>query len=91
VKFYIASSLENAPSVQKLGARLLQQPGFTWTYDWTVHGSVMNESALRKAEVARAELDGATRANLLIVLLPGGKGTHVELGAALASNRRPTM
>jgi hypothetical protein len=36
------------------------------------------------ATVARQELDAIKNADVLIVLLPGGYGTHVEIGAALA-------
>jgi nucleoside 2-deoxyribosyltransferase len=35
------------------------------------------------AKIALAELAGVREADVLIVLLPGGYGTHVEIGAAL--------
>jgi hypothetical protein len=34
--------------------------------------------------VARREILGVVEADIVIVLLPGGRGTHAELGAALA-------
>jgi len=36
------------------------------------------------AATASAELAGVREADVLVVLLPGGYGTHVEIGAALA-------
>lgn len=40
------------------------------------------------ADIAQAELSGVREADVLIVLLPGGFGTHVEIGAALALGKR---
>lgn len=81
MKFYIASKLENAEMVKKLAAVL---KAYKWeqTYDWTVHGSVQNESQERLTEVAENEIEGVRQADVVIVLLPGGRGTHAELGAA---------
>jgi nucleoside 2-deoxyribosyltransferase len=83
MKYYIASRLENAATVRKLATRLNAE-GWVQTYDWTQHGSVEGESVERISEVAQAEIQGVKDAELVIVLLPGGRGTHVELGAAIA-------
>ena len=40
------------------------------------------------ATIAQAELKGVSEADVLLVLLPGGFGTHVEIGAALALGKR---
>lgn len=81
MKFYIASKLENAEEVKKLAA-VLKAYNWEQTYDWTVHGSVQHEGEQRIAEVAENELRGIRDADIVIVLLPGGRGTHAELGAA---------
>lgn len=81
-KFYIASGLENAGQVRQV-AESLKAAGWTHTYDWTVHGSVQCEGVERIAEVAAAESEGVIGADVVVVLLPGGRGTHVELGIAL--------
>lgn len=86
MKFYIASKLENAENVKKL-AEVLKARGWTHTYDWTVHGSVQKEGEQRLKEVARNELNGVIDADIVIVLLPGGRGTHAELGAASALHK----
>lgn len=84
---YIATSLSNAESHRKLAAALAPL-GFVLTYDWTTHGSVMGKPRSVFRETAENEVDGVIDADLTIVLLPGGRGTHVELGVALAQGRR---
>ena len=81
-KFYIASKLENEVQVRQL-AQNLKNAGWEHTYDWTVHGFVKNEKDL--AKVAVNEIEGVIKADYTIVLLPGGRGTHTELGAAIVS------
>jgi hypothetical protein len=81
LKFYIATRLERTGDHKAL-ARELVQAGHAITYDWTVHGSVQGPQRIR--EVAQAELAGIKAADVVIVLLPGGRGTHAELGMALA-------
>ncbi len=57
-------------------------------YDWTFHGSVKSVSKERLREVAVLELDGISKADFVVVLLPGGNGTHLELGFAIARGKR---
>ena len=83
MKFYIASHLDNWRMVQAVG-RALASRGHEITYDWTKHGSVCGTSKQRFREVAAAELEGVVAADVVIVLLPGGRGTHVEMGMAIA-------
>lgn len=82
--FYIAARLENANLVKKVRDRLVHE-GWNITHDWSIEGSVTGTTeALRRA--AWDELRGVRTADAVIVLLPGGRGTHVELGAALILN-----
>jgi len=83
VKFYIASGLENAALVSRL-ASVLRFWGWQHTYDWTTCGSVRHGEEAWLTEIAEKEIQGVRDADILIVLLPGHRGTHVELGAALA-------
>lgn len=39
-------------------------------------------------EIAIAEIAGVRDADVLVALLPGGYGTHVEIGAALALGKQ---
>lgn len=83
MRYYIASRLENAPRVRELKS-ILDVQGWNHTYDWTVHGSVQSAGPEVIAEVARAEARGVEMAQVVIVLLPGGRGTHTELGMSIA-------
>lgn len=56
--------------------------GHVITYDWTLHGSVQGQGEARLRQVATNELNGVRDADLVVVLLPGGRGTHAELGMA---------
>lgn len=87
MKFYIATRLERVEE-QKALADALKKLGHQISYDWSAHGSVQNEGVDRIREVAIAETRGVLDAELVIVLLPGGRGTHTELGIALADSER---
>ncbi len=82
MKFYIATRLENADAAKAL-AGALRELGHTITYEWWTHGSVQGADPTTIRRVATAELKGVREADVLIALLPGGRGTHAELGAAL--------
>jgi|GEM_PF-744125 len=86
IKFYIASRLENAEQVRCL-AKILKMWGWEHTYDWTTHGSVQDKGETVIREVAHKEIQGVKNADIVIVLLPGGRGTHTELGAAIALDK----
>ena len=81
--------MENRERVAELAA-VLKSRGHELTYDWTEHGDVRREGEIVMSEVAFNELRAVRDAELLLVLLPGGKGTHTELGLAIAtrSNKR---
>lgn len=83
MRYYIATTLENHAEHNRI-RDILNAAGHECTYDWTEHGSLMKFPE-RRAEVAQKELNGVIEADVIIVLMPGGRGTHVELGAALAS------
>jgi len=83
MKFYIASKLENYEQVKRL-AGLLKLSGWKHTYDWTVHGSIKETDIQTLKSVGQKECDGVKNADIVIVLMPQGRGTHVELGMAIA-------
>lgn len=87
-KFYIATGLQNVANHNIVRDRLLSL-GHEITYDWTTHGNVKNTSLERLREVAHFMFDlGIKAADYVVVILPGGKGTHTELGASLALNKK---
>jgi len=86
MKYYIATSIERAP-LHNIVRDGLQKLGHEIAYDWTTHGSVKHTSTARLAEVAHFESQGILASDFVLVLLPGGKGTHVELGLSIASGK----
>ena len=84
-KFYVASSLNNKEAVRSVSEYLVSK-GYIHTYDWTRNESVSSLEQLR--EIGQAEKDAVLEADFLIVLLPGGKGTHIEFGIALGQGKQ---
>jgi nucleoside 2-deoxyribosyltransferase len=87
MKYYIATSTSRVPFHNQV-RDLLKECGHEITYDWTTHGSVRETSVSRLQQVAHAVLQGVLDADFVLVLLPGGKGTHTELGFSIASKKR---
>ena len=86
MKYYIATKLENHAEHNRLMAAL-NDLGHECTYDWTVHGPVYEKGLGRVRAVAVLEALGVKEADEVIVLWPGGRGTHVELGIALGAGK----
>lgn len=85
MKFYIASGFINKEKVQYVGQRLIEQ-GYQLTYDWTVNERASTIEELQS--IGQKEKDAVIDADFLIVLLPGGKGTHIEMGIALGYGKQ---
>jgi nucleoside 2-deoxyribosyltransferase len=79
-KFYLATAKDRAARAEKL-LEALKSRGGERTFTWAGEDKA---GAEEYPELALAELAGIREADVLIVLLPGGYGTHVEIGAALA-------
>ena len=80
MKFYIASSFGNVEQVRTL-SRQLTLKGWTHTYDWTQYGRA--DSLEKLAELGSLEVNAVKAADVLVILLPAGKGSHTEFGIAL--------
>ena len=79
-RFYLSTRKDRgAQAVVLLEA--LETQGWERTLDWTAQKSVGPDGY---ADIAMAEIAAVREADVLVVLLPGGYGTHVEIGAALA-------
>lgn len=83
MKTYIATSIARVKDQQEL-ANFLKGMGVSLTFDWTREGTLAGKP---HPVVAHAEISGVVEADFVVVLLPGGRGTHAELGAALASGK----
>ncbi|WP_042147778.1 nucleoside 2-deoxyribosyltransferase [Paucisalibacillus sp. EB02] len=85
MKFYIASGLDNKEKVQLVRDKLIKA-GHTITYDWTKNNRASTEEELR--EIGIQERNAVLDCDIILVLLPGGKGTHTELGMAIGFEKR---
>ncbi len=85
MKFYIASSFANQEMVKKL-SRLLMQKGHEQTYDWTMNSKADSAEAL--STIGQLEKNAVSACDVFFILLPGGKGSHNELGLALAGEKK---
>jgi hypothetical protein len=84
-KFYVASSFKNVDAVRHV-SKLLIDRGYIQTYDWTE-----NERASTIEEltgIGQKEKEAVLEADFIIVLLPAGKGSHIEFGIALGHGKR---
>jgi nucleoside 2-deoxyribosyltransferase len=84
-RFYVASSFKNIEIV-RLVSKNLQNKGYIYTYDWTVNESASTIEDLR--EIGLNEKNAVMDADIIIVILPAGKGSHIELGIALGQGKR---
>ena len=85
MKFYIASSFANQEMVKRLSRMLIEQ-GHEQTYDWTLNSRAENAEAL--AAIGQLEKAAVLEAEMFFILLPAGKGSHIELGLALATEKK---
>ncbi|WP_246055221.1 nucleoside 2-deoxyribosyltransferase [Pseudalkalibacillus caeni] len=85
IKFYIASSFKNIDNVRYVN-RKLQEKGFIQTYDWTINENVTSLEELQA--IGRLEKEAILEADFVVVLLPAGKGSHIELGIALGTGKK---
>jgi nucleoside 2-deoxyribosyltransferase len=83
-RFYLATRKDRSEEAMALMAAL-KTHGWERTYAWTATDGAGSEEY---PDIALKELKGVAEADALIVLLPGGYGTHVEIGAALALGKR---
>lgn len=79
-RFFLSTQLDQSAKADAISASL-ELRGWKRTFTWNVDDGSATDGHARKAI---AELEGVRAADVLVVLLPGGRGTHVEIGAALA-------
>lgn len=87
--FYLATGLPRREEAQWLASELRAR-GWQHTYDWAAHGS-MQAHPDQWSRVASAEMVGVRTCKVLLALLPGGFGTHAEIGAAIALGKQVVL
>lgn len=85
MKFYIASSFANIEKVRYVSGQL-KDLGHIHTYDWTVNERTSSFKEL--AAIGQLEKEAVLEADILIVLLPAGKGSHIEMGIAVGQGKK---
>lgn len=86
MNFYIGSSLKNSALVNRYADKLKER-GWNQTYDWTKN--IKNAGSIEALmDYAQHEKKAVEDADAVIILLPAGRGTHVELGLALALGKK---
>lgn len=68
-------------------AKILKDNGWEQTYDWVKYMSddVTLEDIIKYATL---ESQGIVDSDVVIILLPAGRGAHIELGMAMALNKK---
>lgn len=86
MKFYIGSGFKNCELVNYY-SKILGQNGWKHTYNWTekINDDVNIEDL---KEISKLEQKGIIDSDIVIILLPAGRGTHIELGMAIALNKK---
>ena len=84
-KFYVASSFKNVVIVRHISKQLIDK-GYIQTYDWTKNDRASTIEDLK--EIGQQEKNAVMDADFIIVLLPAGKGSHIEFGIALGQGKR---
>ncbi len=85
MKFYVGSGMKNCELVNHY-AKLLKENGWEQTYDWVknVSDDISRDDMIRYASL---ESQGIIDSDVVIILLPAGRGAHIELGMAMALNK----
>lgn len=86
MKFYIGSGMKNCELVNYY-AKKLEENGWHHTYNWVKN--VNNDVDIDDMkEYAQLEQQGIIEADVVIILLPAGRGAHIELGMALGLKKK---
>lgn len=86
MKFYVATRFSNKAEVRRTAKLLKQQFDHDITYNWAEQPLMpITETLLRESAIE--EINGVNSADYVVAILPGGYGTHVEIGAALAQDK----
>lgn len=85
MNFYVASSFQNKQVVNEVSQHL-NQHGWYLTYDWTENERAVSLVDLQK--IGMLEKHAIANSDIVVVILPGGKGSHIELGLAIAWGKK---
>ncbi|WP_420769053.1 group-specific protein [Parageobacillus thermoglucosidasius] len=78
-------AFKNIDAVRYVSEKL-KSKGFIHTYDWTQNERASTIEQLK--EIGQREKEGVMEEDFLIILLPAGKGSHIEFGIALGQGKK---
>lgn len=86
MKFYIGSGMKSCELVNYY-SKILEEKGWKYTYNWAknING---DETIKDLIEYSKLEQQGIIDSDDVIILLPAGRGTHIEIGMSLALNKK---
>ncbi|MDM5195257.1 nucleoside 2-deoxyribosyltransferase [Bacillus hominis] len=85
MKFYIASGFQNKHLVRFISSQL-KEVGWHHTYDWTKNERATNREQLQK--LGEEEQKAIREADVFLLILDGGNGSHTEFGMAIALEKK---
>lgn len=86
MNFYIGSGMKNCELVNYY-AKILKENDWKQTYNWVEN--INEDVSIEDMTVyAKLESQGIIDSDVVIILLPAGRGAHIELGIALALNKK---
>ena len=86
MKFYIGSGFLNFELVNIISEKLINL-GHIHTYNWGKN-IIENETIEDMIRASELEKQAIIDSDVVIIILPAGRGTHIELGMALALNKK---
>lgn len=87
MKFYLSSRLTNREQVRYVADRL-KAKGWIHTCDWTNFDAPSEDAPDGLRIIGEREWEGVKAAELILVLTPQGRGTHIELGMGIGLGKR---
>ncbi|MGM0846641.1 MAG: group-specific protein [Bacillota bacterium] len=85
MKFYTASSFKNIESVRYVSQEL-KRKGYIHTYNWTENPRAAELMDLKR--IGLEEKRAVIESDFIIIILPAGKGSHIEMGIALGLGKK---
>ena len=86
MKFYVGSGMKNANLVEYYQDKL-KEAGWEQTYNWVKNiNNDINIDEIK--EYAKLEKEGVMNSDVVVILLPAGRGAHIELGMSIALNKK---
>lgn len=84
-RVYVAGSVKNMQRVRDI-MEAIEYAGGCVAYNWTRENqdSLLKDFSYRK-EVIKTQLQEVKKADIFVLVTPGGRGSYVELGVALAN------